>query len=71
MNALQIRTSKSFAKKKAGLTLLRLYRKHSDLLPISDWADRIINVLDDADLVGRMNIHLSYKAERRFCEYRA
>ncbi|CAG8695492.1 10290_t:CDS:2, partial [Acaulospora morrowiae] len=42
--------SKSFVKKKAALTLLRLYRKHPDAIPASDWADRIIMLMDDNDL---------------------
>jgi AP-2 complex subunit alpha len=43
------RTSKSFVKKKAALTLLRLYRKHTAILQ-PEWADRILSILDDADL---------------------
>ncbi|CAG8640611.1 5178_t:CDS:2 [Funneliformis caledonium] len=42
--------SKSFVKKKAALTLLRLYRKHPDVIPASDWAERIIVLMDDTDL---------------------
>lgn len=36
-------------KKKAALTLLRLYRKHPDVLPVIDWAQRIISIMDDMD----------------------
>lgn len=43
-------TSKSFVKKKAALTLLRLFRKHPDVLPVTDWADRIVSLMDDYDL---------------------
>src|SRR5271169_206409 len=43
------RTSKSFVKKKAALTLLRLYRKHPAILQ-PEWADRILSLLDDADM---------------------
>lgn len=43
------RTSKSFVKKKAALTLLRLYRKHAAILQ-PEWADRILSLLDDADM---------------------
>ncbi|CEI88010.1 Putative AP-2 complex subunit alpha [Rhizopus microsporus] len=43
-------TSKSFAKKKAALTLLRLFRKHPDVVPVTDWADRIVSLMDDHDL---------------------
>jgi AP-2 complex subunit alpha len=35
-------------KKKAALTLLRLYRKHPPILQ-PEWADRILSLLDDAD----------------------
>ncbi|KAK2591175.1 hypothetical protein QQS21_011131 [Conoideocrella luteorostrata] len=41
--------SKSFVKKKAALTLLRLYRKYPDIVS-PHWAERIIHLLDDADL---------------------
>ncbi|KAI9499694.1 adaptin N terminal region-domain-containing protein [Zychaea mexicana] len=43
-------TSKSFVKKKAALTLLRLYRKHPDVMPVTDWAERIISLMEDYDL---------------------
>ncbi|OBZ87659.1 AP-2 complex subunit alpha [Choanephora cucurbitarum] len=43
-------TSKSFVKKKAALTLLRLFRKHPDVIPVIDWADRIIALMDEYDL---------------------
>ncbi|GAA5979643.1 hypothetical protein JCM10908_002996 [Rhodotorula pacifica] len=43
-------TSRSFVKKKAALTLLRLYRKHPEVIPAADWALRIVSILDDADL---------------------
>jgi len=36
-------------KKKAALTLLRLYRKHPAILQ-PEWADRILSLLDEADL---------------------
>jgi AP-2 complex subunit alpha len=38
-------------KKKAALTLLRLYRKHSDVIPAAEWALRIVSIMDDTDLV--------------------
>ena len=38
-------------KKKAALTLLRLYRKHPDVIPAAEWALRIVAILDDMDLV--------------------
>ncbi|KAI9302501.1 adaptin N terminal region-domain-containing protein [Cunninghamella echinulata] len=43
-------TSKSFVKKKAALTLLRLFRKFPDVIPVTDWAERIINIMDEYDL---------------------
>jgi len=45
------RTSLPMIKKKAALTLLRLYRKHPDAIPAEEWALRIISIMDDADLV--------------------
>jgi hypothetical protein len=43
------RTSKSFVKKKAALTLLRLYRKDPDIVQL-EWAERIISLMDDPDM---------------------
>lgn len=45
------RTSHNFVKKKAALTLLRLYRKHPDVIPAAEWALRIVSIMDDQDLV--------------------
>ncbi|KAF3165648.1 hypothetical protein TWF788_000677 [Orbilia oligospora] len=42
-------TSKSFVKKKAALTLLRLYRKHPGIVQ-ETWAERIISLMDDSDI---------------------
>ncbi len=42
-------TSKAFVKKKAALTLLRLYRKHPDIVQPA-WAERIIALMDDQDM---------------------
>ena len=42
-------TSKSFVKKKAALTLLRLYRKYPGGIQTT-WAERIIAVMDDTDM---------------------
>ncbi|CAG8444197.1 3602_t:CDS:10 [Ambispora leptoticha] len=42
--------SKGFVKKKAALTLLRMYRKHPDVIPAVDWAERVIQLIDDLDL---------------------
>ena len=43
------RASKSFVKKKAALTLLRLYRKYPGIVQ-NEWAERIIAIMDDPDL---------------------
>lgn len=43
-------TSRSFVQKKAALTMLRLFRKHPDVIPVTDWADRIIALMDEYDL---------------------
>ncbi|KAL8660543.1 MAG: hypothetical protein Q9202_006437 [Teloschistes flavicans] len=42
-------TSKAFVKKKAALTLLRLYRKFPSIVQ-QEWAERIISLMDDADM---------------------
>lgn len=42
-------TSKSFVKKKAALTLLRLYRKYPGIMQ-QEWAERIIALMDDPDI---------------------
>ncbi|KAF9056161.1 Adaptor protein complex AP-2 alpha subunit [Panaeolus papilionaceus] len=43
-------TSQSFVRKKAALTLLRLYRKHPEVIPAAEWALRIVSLMDDLDL---------------------
>lgn len=43
-------TSQSFVKKKAALTLLRLYRKHPGVISAAEWALRFAPVMDDQDL---------------------
>ncbi|RDX55850.1 Adaptor protein complex AP-2 alpha subunit [Lentinus brumalis] len=43
-------TSQNFVRKKAALTLLRLYRKHPDVIPAKEWALRIVSIMDDPDL---------------------
>ncbi|RMZ88527.1 hypothetical protein DV736_g4245, partial [Chaetothyriales sp. CBS 134916] len=42
-------TSKAFVKKKAALTLLRLYRKHPAIVQ-HEWAERIVSLMDDPDM---------------------
>ncbi len=46
------RTSSNFVKKKAALTLLRLYRKHPSVMPVEEWAERIVDHMDDPDPVS-------------------
>ncbi|KAI5475007.1 AP-2 complex subunit alpha [Pseudohyphozyma bogoriensis] len=43
-------TSRAFVKKKAALTLLRLYRKHAESIPAAEWALRIVSIMDDQNL---------------------
>ncbi|KAH6917381.1 AP-2 complex subunit alpha [Coprinopsis sp. MPI-PUGE-AT-0042] len=43
-------TSQTFVKKKAALTLLRLYRKHPEVIPAAEWALRIVSIMDETDL---------------------
>ena len=33
------------------MTLLRLYRKHPDVIPSAEWALRIVSIMDDSNLV--------------------
>ncbi|KAI9847031.1 MAG: hypothetical protein M1838_001071 [Thelocarpon superellum] len=42
-------TSKPFVKKKAALTLLRIYRKNPSIVQ-QEWAERIISLMDDPDM---------------------
>lgn len=50
-NGILCSTSRSFVKKKAALTLLRLYRKHAEVIPVTEWALRIVSIMDDQNLV--------------------
>lgn len=43
-------TSMTFVKKKAALTLLRLYRKRPEVIPATEWALRLVSLMDDQDL---------------------
>lgn len=45
----RLSTSTTFVKKKAALTLLRLYRKHPSVLDVNDWAERIVGMMGDPD----------------------
>lgn len=48
-------TSKAFVKKKAALTLLRLYRKYPGIVQ-NEWAERIISLMDDPDMGVTLSI---------------
>lgn len=47
--------SKSFVKKKAALSLVRLYRKHPQVFQ-TEWIDRILSLMDDADMGVSLSI---------------
>lgn len=51
-------TSRSFVQKKAALTMLRLFRKHPDVIPATDWAERVIALMDEYDLVCKRLIEI-------------
>ena len=50
-------TSKSFVKKKAALTLLRLYRKSPECIEVNEWGLRIVSILDDRNLASHILSH--------------
>jgi hypothetical protein len=52
------RTSQTFVRKKAALTLLRLYRKHPEVISAQEWALRIVSIMDDEDLVSVTGIKI-------------
>lgn len=43
------RRASTFVRKKAALALLRLFRKFPDLLPVKEWANSIVERIDDDD----------------------
>ncbi|KAL1523477.1 hypothetical protein AB1Y20_018415 [Prymnesium parvum] len=43
-------TTKTFVRKKAALTTLRLYRKAPDMLPASEWAEKILLLLEEKNI---------------------
>ena len=43
-------TTRTYVRKKAALTTLRLYRKLPDMLPASEWADKILMLLDEKNI---------------------
>ncbi|CAD6884330.1 unnamed protein product [Tilletia laevis] len=43
-------TSRTFVKKKAALTLLRMYRKYPEVILAEEWAPRIVAAMDDDNL---------------------
>ncbi|KAJ3182002.1 hypothetical protein HDU87_000340 [Geranomyces variabilis] len=42
--------TKSFVKKKAALCLLRLFRRHPDLIPMKEWSEKLLVGMEDFDL---------------------
>jgi AP-2 complex subunit alpha len=42
--------TKTYVRKKAALTTLRLFRKSSDILPAEQWADKILQLLDEKNI---------------------
>ncbi len=53
---IQLKNFAEFREKKAALTLLRLYRKHPEVIPAAEWALRIVSLMDDQDLVRTQNL---------------
>lgn len=48
------------------MTLLRIYRKHPDVIPAAEWALRIVSLMDDVDLVSVWPINcLSHALHKR------
>ncbi|KAL7747646.1 hypothetical protein RI367_006935 [Sorochytrium milnesiophthora] len=45
-------SSKSFVRKKAALCLLRLYKKFPDVMLVTEWADKIVDVMGNSDYQG-------------------
>ncbi|KAJ3221215.1 hypothetical protein HK099_003692 [Clydaea vesicula] len=46
---LMVNSSKNFVKKKAALCLLKLYRKYPEVIPVKEWANKILPLMDDHD----------------------
>lgn len=47
---LNFRSRSPFVKTKAGLCLLRIFRKHPEIIPAKEWAQSLVQVMDDTDL---------------------
>lgn len=41
----------AFIRKKAALCLLCLFRKYPDVLPLVDWSSKVVNALNDKNMV--------------------
>lgn len=59
------RTSQTFVKKKAALTLLRLYRKHPEVIPAAEWALRLVSIMDDPDLARLQAVFSLYISDKQ------
>ena len=53
-------TSRSFVKKKAALTLLRLYRKFPDCIDVKETGLRIVSIMDDHNLVCKRHTYSEF-----------
>ena len=47
-------------KQSAALCLLRLIRSNPDAMPMSEWASRVIHLLNDQHMVGITTSHTAY-----------
>lgn len=56
-----IRSRSTFVQKKAGLCLLRLFRKYPEIIQVKEWAPDIVRIMDDNNLVL-----ISYAGSREF-----
>ena len=50
LNLLTHNMTRTYVRKKSALTTLRLYRKSPDILPASEWAEKILSLLDEKNI---------------------
>ena len=50
LSLLTANSTRTYVRKKAALTTLRLYRKSPDMLPANEWAERILVLLDEKNI---------------------
>ncbi|TPX68547.1 hypothetical protein SpCBS45565_g02991 [Spizellomyces sp. 'palustris'] len=46
--------TRSFTKKKAALCLLRLYRRHPDLIPVKEWVGKLLGLMEESDMAAAL-----------------